>query len=191
MCIDYIQRQLFYHRRYVTYLTSPITHPETNIVPSIFHQDLVQEGDALGFVDLRLRALRDRTVSVLEMVRSFSISTGFKRSLAHIVQILSLNSIRQARLAGEMAQLQREDTLVSLDQGESIRRLTLLNMAFLPLSFIAGVFGMNTSATKDTRFWQFAVTAVCFLGVTMAVSLSEIMKKSQWRGESKSAKSQV
>ncbi len=66
--IDYIQRQLFYHRRYVTYLIGPATHPETNIMPSIYLQDLVQESDALGFVDLRLKALRDRTTSVLDMV---------------------------------------------------------------------------------------------------------------------------
>lgn len=66
--LDYIQRQLFYHRRYVTYLTSPVTHPETHIAPSIYHQDLIQEGDALGFIDLRLKALRNRTTAVLEMV---------------------------------------------------------------------------------------------------------------------------
>ncbi len=66
--LDYIQRQIFYHRRYVTYLISPITHAETNIAPSIYHQDLMQESDALEFVDLRLKALRNRTVSILEMV---------------------------------------------------------------------------------------------------------------------------
>jgi len=89
--------------------------------------------------------------------------------------IISLNSIKQARLAGEMAQLQREDALVSLDQGEAIRRLTLINMAFLPPSFIAGVFGMNTTATQNTQIWAFAVTALSFLVVTMIFSLSGLI----------------
>jgi hypothetical protein len=50
---------------------------------------------------------------------------------------MSLNSIKQARLAGEMAQLQRDDAATSLRQGEFMRRLTLLNMFFLPPSLMA------------------------------------------------------
>jgi hypothetical protein len=86
-----------------------------------------------------------------------------------------LSSIKQSRLAGEIAQLQREDTLVSLDQGETIRRLTLLNMAFLPLSFIAGVFGMNTNETQHTSMWAFALTAMSLLIATMIFSFSGLV----------------
>ncbi len=84
-----------------------------------------------------------------------------------------------------MAQLQRKDTQVSLDQGETIRRLTLLNMVFLPPSFIAAVFGMNTSQTRENQMWHFVVTALCFLGVTILLSLWGIVvrKRSSDEGE--------
>lgn len=67
--IDNFQRQLRYHRRYVSYLTHAPIQEGLCIVPQIFKRDLGQESDALTVVEQRLTALRDRTTAVLETVR--------------------------------------------------------------------------------------------------------------------------
>lgn len=68
LSIDYFQRQLFYHERYVTYLIGQVTSQESNIIPTVFRPDFIQEGDALKVVGLRLNALRQRTTAVLDMI---------------------------------------------------------------------------------------------------------------------------
>ncbi len=68
--IDYFQRQFFYHERFLTYLTSPPTHRESMVSPTVFRQDFMQENDAMRPLGLRLGALRTRTTTVLEMVRT-------------------------------------------------------------------------------------------------------------------------
>ncbi|KAL9100917.1 MAG: hypothetical protein Q9163_003777 [Psora crenata] len=115
--IDYSRRQLFYHQRYLSYLVS---HAEDIrcIYPSRFRPDMLQEGDALKVLDSRLMAIRDRTTTVLDM-------------------IISLTSIKQARLSSELLLLQRQDAASSLQQGESLKRLTMLNIMYLPPSFVA------------------------------------------------------
>ena len=70
LSLDTFQRDLFYHRRYVSYL---ITHKhdvlrERFIVPTAFKHDLEQEENALAVLDSRLKAIRHRTTSMLEMV---------------------------------------------------------------------------------------------------------------------------
>ncbi|KAK2603562.1 hypothetical protein QQS21_004242 [Conoideocrella luteorostrata] len=64
--IDYFERQLLYHSRYINYLTSPPSQPDIAICPNTFKQDLIQEGDALRAVNQRLKALRTRTTATLE-----------------------------------------------------------------------------------------------------------------------------
>ena len=66
--IDYFHRQIFYHQRYASYL---ITHAEDPrcMYPSAFKPDISQERDALDVIHDRLRALRERTTAILDMVR--------------------------------------------------------------------------------------------------------------------------
>ncbi|KAH0543624.1 hypothetical protein FGG08_002062 [Glutinoglossum americanum] len=66
--IDYLQRQLFYHQRYINYMTSSPAQPASLIVPTSFMQDFHQEANAMLVIDLRLKALRNRTASVLDIV---------------------------------------------------------------------------------------------------------------------------
>lgn len=77
-----------------------------------------------------------------------------------------------------MTRLQRQDAAVSFRQGESIRRLTLLNMIFLPPSFIAGVFGMNTLQTTRTPIWVFCIFAVALSALTMVFAIFKINRVS-------------
>jgi Mg2+ and Co2+ transporter CorA len=50
---------------------------------------------------------------------------------------LSLVAVKQARISGKIAELQWKDAQLTLKQGESIRRLTIVNMVYLPATFIA------------------------------------------------------
>ena len=66
------------------------------------------------------------------------------------LQILNITSIEQARLSSALLKLQRTDAEVAFQQGESIKRLTMLNMIYLPPSFIAvGPRFQNTVVTYN------------------------------------------
>lgn len=67
--LDYCSRQLLYHRRYVTCLTNAPLQQGLCIIPTVFKTDLLQETNAFDVADERLRAIRDRTTSILETVR--------------------------------------------------------------------------------------------------------------------------
>lgn len=55
-----------------------------------------------------------------------------------------------------------EQTEITVQQGHNIKLLTLVNMLFLPLQFVTGVFGMTAMPT-DGSYWRFGVvlTTVC------------------------------
>ena len=133
--LDYYSRQLLYHRRYVTYLTNAPSQKNLCIIPTVFKTDLLQEINALDVADQRLKAIHDRT-SVLETVRPAVFRGHIKRN-ADTRKVLNLNTIQHARLAAEMTQLQRQDAAIALSQGEIIRRLTSVNMVYIPPTFIA------------------------------------------------------
>lgn len=153
LSIDYFQRQLFYHERYITYLISQMKIQDPTLVPSVFKPDFLQESDALKVVGLRLNALRMRTTSVLDM-------------------ILSLNSIKQTAI-------QTQDAKIAISQGEYIRRLTQVTMAFLPPSFVASVFGMNTVETEGLKIWMFVLVAILFSLVSMSAVLLRLVHHPQ------------
>ena len=157
LSIYYFQRQLFYHERYVTYLTGQVTSKESTITPGVFQPDFQQEHDALKVVGLRLNALRQRTTAVLDMV-------------------LSLNSIKQTML-------QSQDAKIAIGQGESVRKLTLITMAFLPPSFVASVFGINTKQTQSSQIWVFVVVTIAFSLVSMCAVLLRIAQHSTRKAE--------
>ncbi|KAL9608166.1 MAG: hypothetical protein Q9167_006986 [Letrouitia subvulpina] len=148
--IDFFQRQLFYHARYVSYLLNH-TGDSKCIYPEKFRPDISQENDALKVLDIRLKALRNRTMTMLEM-------------------ILSLTNIKQTRLSSEILVQQRQDAAQSYRQGESLRRLTFVTIAYLPPSFVATAYGMNTQTTHDTQIWTFVLIAIFFTFVTLIVA---------------------
>jgi len=49
-----------------------------------------------------------------------------------------------------------EQTEITVQQGQNIKLLTLVNMFFLPLTFVTSVFGM-TSMPSEGFFWRFGV----------------------------------
>lgn len=52
-----------------------------------------------------------------------------------------------------------EQTEITVSQGHNIKLLTLVNMFFLPLTFVTSVFGM-TNMPSDGDFWRFGVVMV-------------------------------
>lgn len=50
-----------------------------------------------------------------------------------------------------------EQTEITVQQGQNIKLLTLVNMFFLPLTFVTSVYGM-TNMPVDAGFWPFGVT---------------------------------
>ncbi|KAH7378650.1 hypothetical protein BKA64DRAFT_245780 [Cadophora sp. MPI-SDFR-AT-0126] len=155
MNLDYCSRQLLYHQRFVTYLTNTPLQKGLCIAPTVYKQDLLQEKDALVVADQRLKAIRDRTTSTIETV-------------------LSLHAARQAQLASEMTALQRQDAAIAVRQNHAVRRLTFVTMAYLPPSFIAGVYGMNVAQNGTTptfwSLWSFLGVAACLTIVTLGIA---------------------
>jgi CorA-like Mg2+ transporter protein len=52
-----------------------------------------------------------------------------------------------------------EQTEITVQQGQNIKLLTLVNMFFLPLTFVTSVFGM-TNMPQEASFWRFGVVMV-------------------------------
>ncbi|CAG8983828.1 hypothetical protein HYALB_00005466, partial [Hymenoscyphus albidus] len=50
-----------------------------------------------------------------------------------------------------------EQTEITVQQGQNIKLLTLVNIFFLPLTFVTSVFGMTNMPT-DAGFWRFGLT---------------------------------
>ncbi|KAK3382999.1 hypothetical protein B0T24DRAFT_661591 [Lasiosphaeria ovina] len=118
LMIDYSERQLSYHSRFITYLTNAPSQHGLCIHPQTFERDLLQEKDAMVAVCSRFSALRTRTSAILDTA-------------------MNLHAVKQARFSQNMMELQRKDAELAFNQNQSMRRLTVLNMVYLPATFIA------------------------------------------------------
>jgi hypothetical protein len=75
--------------------------------------------------------------------------------------------------------------MVSATQGETMRQLTMVTLIFLPLTFLAGYFGMNFSQeywhvltnNGPIYFWEIALPTTFFVIVVLTYSyLRRLMK---------------
>ncbi|KAK8232502.1 hypothetical protein HDK90DRAFT_312705 [Phyllosticta capitalensis] len=57
----------------------------------------------------------------------------------------------------------------ALQEAEEITKLTQLAFFFIPLTFVAGIFGMNVKELTDVNIWIWAVTSICLLATTYCV----------------------
>ena len=100
---------------------------------------------------------------------------------------LARNADRIERTANELL-LQRDALMSALNlcigmtghrTGQLLKRLTLLTMIFLPLSFLAGVFGMNFQHLPGLQAeWGF--TAFCIATLVISGVLQGIAKRAHW-----------
>ncbi|KAK0724025.1 hypothetical protein B0T21DRAFT_48532 [Apiosordaria backusii] len=127
-----------------------------SIIPSTFARDLLQEKEAMNVVCTRFNALRTRTGAILDAATN-------------------LNAIKLARISQNMMEMQRKDAEIAFRQNESIRWLTIVNMVFLPATFIASVYGMNIleNSKPSWSLWSFALVATILTVVTLMLAMSK------------------
>src|SRR5436190_13445596 len=75
-----------------------------------------------------------------------------------------------------------EQSEITVEQGHNIKLLTLVNMFFLPLTFVTSVFGM-TNMDPNANFWRFGVVlaAVCVPFFLLIGSMNTTSGMRFWR----------
>ncbi len=115
--------------------------------PKLVIQEFKDQIKSIQVLKLRIDQLKERAHGILKLVRACRTSARHSHNLRRLrqvtygSQIFNNISIRQARLTIEQAErnmgisaLQRYDTYLSYQQGESMHRISTLNTIFLPLS---------------------------------------------------------
>jgi hypothetical protein len=97
-----------------------------------------------------------------------SLKKDFEREVRHLKGLIDENEnlrkeirdLRENLFSGTSVLESRksvEQTEITVQQGQNIKLLTLVNIFFLPLTFVTSVFGM-TNMNPDAGFWRFGVT---------------------------------
>ncbi|KAF2006291.1 hypothetical protein P154DRAFT_517925 [Amniculicola lignicola CBS 123094] len=100
----------------------------------------------------RLRALRLQFEREMKELRQLMRENNERRvEIASLQnQLFSGTSIQESRKSVELSD-------ITVQQGRNIKLLTLVNMIFVPLTFVTSVYGMTNMST-DSKFWPFGVT---------------------------------
>ncbi|KAK5154304.1 hypothetical protein LTS14_006989 [Recurvomyces mirabilis] len=79
-----------------------------------------------------------------------------------------------------------ENTEITIQQGNNIKLLTLVNIFFLPLTFSSSVFGMTNMPTTE-HYWPFAVVtvAICVPFFVLVGSLNTKEGMHWWRSKTR------
>ncbi|RDL37757.1 Magnesium transport protein CorA, transmembrane region [Venustampulla echinocandica] len=77
-----------------------------------------------------------------------------------------------------------EQTEITVQQGQNIKLLTLVNLFFLPLTFVTSVFGMTNMPTEE-RFWRFGIVmaTVCVPFFLLIGSMNTSRGMYFWRND--------
>ncbi len=106
----------------------------------------------------------------------------FRDCLDHTMQILeNLDSNREAGAALMEVHL----STLSNRMGEVMKVLTIISTIFIPLTFLAGVYGMNFDYMPELR-WRWGYWACWAVMLFCAASMVWIFKKQGWLGRSRS-----
>ena len=100
---------------------------------------------------------------------------------------LDILSGRLERLGGDIAGVRGalNETLnlymgmVSHRTNRIVTRLTVISMIFLPLSFLAGVYGMNFAVLPELQ-WRYAYPAFWMMVVLFVAAFIAFVRKKQW-----------
>ncbi|KAH8663380.1 hypothetical protein BGZ60DRAFT_66763 [Tricladium varicosporioides] len=97
--------------------------------------------------------------------KDFNTEIGRLKDLMHDNDILrkEITNLRDNLFSGTSVLESRksvEQTEITVQQGQNIKLLTLVNMFFLPLTFVTSVFGMTNMPT-EASFWRFGVVMAC------------------------------
>ena len=100
---------------------------------------------------------------------------------------LDVLSDRMERLGGDVAGVRSvlNETLnlymgmVSHRTNRIVNRLTIFSMIFLPLSFLAGVYGMNFDVLPELR-WRYAYPAFWLVAAVFVAAFVVFVRKKKW-----------
>lgn len=146
-----------------------------------------------------LRSLRHALWPMREMLNGFAADTDVLREETrpylrdahdHIIQALDMLETYR-----EMASGLLDIYLSSISQkmNEVIKVLTIISTIFIPLSFIAGIYGMNFDTSRPLNMpelgWEFGYPAVMLFMAGVAGGLLLYFRKRGWLGRRRSKKS--
>jgi hypothetical protein len=146
---------------------------------------LREESPRNEFYKRRMRTLRLRFEHEMKELRILMRENNDRRREISSLQdqIFAGTSIQESRRSVELA----DETV---QQGRNIKLLTLVNLFFLPLTFVTSVYGMTNMST-DPEMWRFGVTiaTVCipffalvlFLNTDFGYHLLMSQTKRAWR----------
>lgn len=128
------------------------------------------------------RAIRPHRDMINELIRDdlplFTIETKvfLRDCFDHVIQMLDLvDSYRE--LTADLREFQM--SLVSNRMNEIMKVLTVISTIFMPLSFIAGVYGMNFDHMPELH-WGYGYYFAIILMVTSAASMLWYFRKQGW-----------
>jgi magnesium transporter len=124
--------------------------PERDVVNALLHSDHpVVQKQTKVF----LRDLYDHTVQIMDLIESYrDVTTGLME--------MYLSS-------------------VSFRTNEIMRILTIMSSIFIPLTFIAGVYGMNFDAMPELR-WPYGYFVVLGVMLVVAVGMVYFFRRKKW-----------
>lgn len=114
---------------------------------------------------------RDANTRISPAVRPY-----FRDLLDHVVRVAEGVEVCRERLAGV---LDLHLAMTSTQTNEVMRVLTLVTSVFIPLTFIAGVYGMNFDYMPELR-WSWGYPAVMAMMAAIAASLLGWMRYRSW-----------
>ncbi len=94
----------------------------------------------------------------------------------HIIQIIDTTETYRELLAGL---IDLNLSSVSFRLNEVMKVLTIISTIFIPLTFIAGVYGMNFKYMPEIG-WKYGYYATWFVMIAIAVSMIIYFKKKKW-----------
>jgi len=94
-------------------------------------------------------------------------------------QLYSGTSVLESRKSVELSE-------ITIQQGHNIKLLTLVNIFFLPLTFVTSVFGMTNMPTAQ-HYWAFGITmaTVCIPFFCLVGSLNSTTGMAWWRNKTR------
>ncbi|KAF3003176.1 hypothetical protein E8E13_009253 [Curvularia kusanoi] len=106
----------------------------------------------------RLRLLRLQFEREMKELRILQRENNERRHEIETLQeqLFSGTSIQESRKSVELAD-------VTVHQGYNIKVLTIVNLFFMPLTFVTSIFGMTNMPAEPAPYWPFAITlaAIC------------------------------
>jgi magnesium transporter len=99
----------------------------------------------------------------------------FNDVLDHLVRLVDLSSSMRDLSSSTIDAYQ---TLVNNRMNEVMKVLTMISTIFIPLSFIAGVYGMNLRMPEQTWRWSYPLVWMLFIGI--ALGMLWFFRRREW-----------